>query len=223
MNEYAIRLFESLANNIGALRRGADELEADLKALRDLFAADGLEGATFAPLSQRDPLWANVTLGFSTHGQTIGGYGCAITCIAMWLNYVLRRADYTPLIVNTDLKTHNGYVWDFAHTDQNLVSWPALPNIYPLIFNGKVDCPNTPAPLSLIDTMLTHGWPAIVYVDASLTQVGLQQHFVMITGKADENYSIANPWTGQMESLTPQYGRTPAQAVCGIVQLEPVT
>ena len=171
------------------------------------------------PLSQRDPQWSGETLGFSTHGQKIGDFGCTITCIAMWLNFVTVGGIYTPHSVNADLKAKGGFAWDINRSDQNLVNWSALPAIYQqLKFNGKVDCPNSPAPLNLVDDMLTKGLPVMVYVDA-LPLSGLQQHFVLLTKKRTTTYDIANPWTGTMQTLTPQYGDTPAHAVCGIVQL----
>lgn len=210
---------DQAAFDLSALALKAND-EAGAKIQQAMYTLRGMDvPRVVKPLSQRDPTWAGDTLGFSTHGQTIGGYGCTITDIAMLLNFITGGSAYTPRSVNIDLKAHNGYTWDAAHTDQNLVLWPALPSIYPqLKYNGKIDCPNTPAPLNVVDGILANGLPVIVYVDAS-PLAGLQQHFVLITFKRTTTYDIANPWTGTMQTLTPQYGDIPAHAICGIVQL----
>jgi hypothetical protein len=184
-----------------------------------LFGSSG-DNRSVVPLSQRDPSWASDKLAFSTHGQTIGSHGCTITCLAMLLNFVTPTAGYTPRTVNDILKSKAGYGWDAAHLDQNLVNWAALPLIFPqLKYNGKIECPNTPAPMNIVDALLlANNIPAIVYVDAE-PLAGLQQHFILLTNKRTTTYDIANPWTGTMQTLNPQYGDTPAHAICGIVQL----
>lgn len=160
--------------------------------------------------SQRDPRWADVKLG--TSGVTIGGYGCAITCWAMWLNAVTRQNNHDPLTVNNALLDFGGYV------SGNLLAWQKLPAIYIGVkYDGRIDCPTTPAPLNEIDDMLERDLPVIVYVDFS-TAPNLQQHFVLITGKQGDNYVIRDPWHGD-ESLITRYGKTPQQAICGIIRL----
>lgn len=62
-------------------------------------------------ISQRDPRWANETLG--TQG-TIGNYGCTITCISMLLGK-------TPSEINQSIKNVGGYA------QGNLVDWSKLP------------------------------------------------------------------------------------------------
>lgn len=195
-----------------------NDADAALQSLYLLLTPSG-DNRSVVPLGQRNPPWAGDTLGFSTHGQTLSGYGCTVTAIAMFLNFITPQGGHTPRTVNESLKAHNGFVWDEKHTDQNLVLWTSLPAIYPqLRFNGKIDCPNTPAPLDVVDGILAGGLPVIVYVDAS-PLAGLQQHFVLITYKRTTTYDIANPWSGSMQTLTPQYGDTPAHAICGIVKL----
>lgn len=203
-----------ILGHLDQLTQDVDQFILTLKGLE----VDNL-APVVVPLSQRDPKWAGERLAFSTHGQTIGGFGCTITCLAMWLNFVTPGGSVTPRQVNEDLKAQGGFTWDQAHTDQNLVLWPALPKIYPrLKYTGRIDCPDKPAPLEIVDGLLQSGLPMIVYVDASSLS-GLQQHFVLITFKRTTTYDIANPWTGTMQTLTPIYGDTPAHAICGIVPL----
>lgn len=164
-------------------------------------------------LSQRDQRWASYLLG--TSGVTIGGYGCAITCLAMWLNAVHPDTAplQDPLTVDAMLKVSGGYA------SGNLLNWQKLPFIYDEIkYTGRVDCPNTSAPLNEIDDLLSRGVPVIVYVDFS-TAPNLQQHFVIITGKNSDGYEMRDPWTGDAASIT-RYGKTPELAICGIIRLE---
>lgn len=173
---------------------------------------------TITSLSQRDPCWSSVRLGYSTEGQTIGSHGCLITALAMWLNSFQDASalQFTPTIVNADLmRTKNGYVIT------NLVNFGALRNVYPqIVYGGRIDCPLDPAPLGEIDAMLARGLPVIVYVDANRYVGGVQQHFVLVTGSVGNDYAIANPWNGKIQTLTPIYGDTAAHAVCGIIKFE---
>lgn len=172
------------------------------------------------PISQRDSRWAAETLGFSTHGQTLGSHGCAITALCMLINYVLPREGMNPSTLNTLYKNSGGFVWDSAHTDQNLVDWTTLSKLYvPFKLLGKVDCPTTPAPMEAIDDLLRN-LPVIVYVDAE-PKAGLQQHFVVLTKKRTTTYDIANPWTGTMQTLDvyaqPKL-QTPAEIIQGFLR-----
>ena len=195
---------------------GHNAADAALDRLYYLLFNQSGDNRSVVALSQRDPAWSADVLGFSTHGQTIGSYGCAITALAMWLNFVTPQAGYTPRSVNEAMKEKGGYAWDINHTDRNLVNWSALNYIFPqLVFNGKIDCPNSPAPLNVVDAMLDKHLPVMVWVKYP----GVPQHFVLLTLKRTTTYDIANPWTGTMQTLTPQYGATPSQAICGVVQL----
>lgn len=167
------------------------------------------------PIGQRDPEWANHRLGMSK--VTIGGYGCAITCLAMWLNAVKAEAhpDLDPLTVNEYLVLGGGY------RAANLVDWSRLPRLYQeMKYLGRVDCPTTSAPIEQVDALLDKGLPVIVYVDFS-HEPGLQQHFVLITHRGEGGeYYINDPWFGDQSTLCPRYGQTAKAAICGIILLE---
>jgi hypothetical protein len=173
------------------------------------------------PLSQRDPAWRLQPLGRSL--ETIGGYGCAITALAMLLNASLSLEDdhpiYDPIIINTTLKIHtNGFV------NRNFVNWPVLSDIWPYLkYSGRIDCPTRPASpdqLREIDKRLAADVPVIIYVDAQAHEPGLQQHFVLVTGTLAADYVIADPWDGATVALCKRYGNTPEIAVCGIMLLD---
>lgn len=173
------------------------------------------------PLSQRDPAWRAEHLGRSL--ETIGGYGCAITALAILLNASIQLEDehpiYDPLVINTTLKIHaNGFV------NRNFVNWAALPGIWPYLkYGGRIDCPKHPASpdqLLEIEDRLAADVPVIIYVDAQANEPGLQQHFVLVTGTLEADYVIADPWDGKTVALCSRYGQTPAIAVCGIILLD---
>lgn len=163
-------------------------------------------------LKQRDPRWANLKLGFSN--VTIGGYGCAITALAMLLNY--RSAFVTfwnPPKVNSEL------VRAKAYRDTNLVDWQRIPEVFPdahLIYSGRIDTPKTPAPIDRIDALLRAGMPVIVKVDSDLGKPDVQEHFVLVHGKVGANYTIADPYKNAA-TLCPAYGATPAIAVVAMI------
>jgi len=160
------------------------------------------------PLSQIDPRWKNIPLGFPTAGQTIGGYGCTLSCLAMMANGF--GYSETPATLNEKLKAlgsggfqESSVVWSGVHR--------VLPNI---VLNGLVDCGNAPAPMSDIDAALTKGRPVIVEVDLSPAP-GFQNHWVLIYTKQGNDYLIhdpAQPPGEQSASLTQRYGFAGAPA-----------
>lgn len=173
-----------------------------------------------SPLSQRDPAWRSHYLGHSR--ETIGGYGCAITALAMLLNASLQLTDeqpvYDPMVINATLKANNGFV------NKNFLNWRALPQVWPYVqYKGRIDCPTrpaSPAQLGEIDRRLAEGVPVIIYVDAKAHEPGLQQHFVLVTGTVEADYVIVDPWDGVQTTLCARYGNTPSIAVCGIILID---
>lgn len=168
------------------------------------------------PLAQRDQRWSNQLLGRSR--STIGGEGCAVTCLAMYLNAVDPISCHTPLSINDQLLKGNGYRL------QNLVDWQKLPKIFPkLQYLGRTDCPNTKAPIDRIKEHLQRvpAEPLIVYVNYNAPNWRTQkQHFVLIAGALEtETYTVADPWLGDFQGLTPRYGKNDLQAICGIIWL----
>lgn len=162
-------------------------------------------------LKQRDPRWSSLKLGFSD--VTIGGYGCAITAVAMLLNY--RSAFVTfwnPPKVNSEL------VRAKAFRDTNLVDWQRVPEVFPeahLHYDGRINTPG-PAPVDRIDALLRVGMPVIVRVDFDLKKSGEQEHFVLVHGKVGDNYVVADPYKNAA-TLCPAYGTTPQIAVCAMI------
>lgn len=69
-------------------------------------------------LSQRDPRWRDIKLGFGS--TTIGDYGCTCTSLAM-------LAGLTPIEVNNRLKSVNGY----AGKNKNLIIWSKINEAIP--------------------------------------------------------------------------------------------
>ncbi len=71
---------------------------------------------------QRDARWANIKMGTTT--DTIGGYGCLITCIAIMVDaFDYPKNQAKPVDVNTWLTKNGGY------TGGDLVIWSAVPRI----------------------------------------------------------------------------------------------
>ncbi len=171
------------------------------------------------PLSQRDPAWARFKLG--TGSSTIGGYGCAITVLAMYLNALdpLPKPLYDPLLLNTVFIYHGGY------RDRNIVNWPRLPRILPqIVYKGRLDCPDTPAPIAKVDEWLSDTAtpsPLIAYVNLSRKPKEFKQHFVLILKRQTAGeYLIADPWIGDFRMLCPTYGVNAKQAICGLIWID---
>lgn len=129
------------------------------------------------PLSQRDPRWANVILGFGT--GTIGQYGCTLTALTMLLNS--KGANLNPSDVNRIMKEKGGF-------SGNLIWWSKLQGCFPQLTKVGVPVPyNNDAVLSLIN----RGYPVIVNVDGS--PIGAPDHWVLFVG----DKTLLDPWDGK--------------------------
>jgi hypothetical protein len=142
---------------------------------------------TVNPLSQNDPAWKSKRLGFD-NSNTIGKWGCLLTCLAMVANRY--GYDETPLSLNDKLKALGPNVGFMGA----LVIPASLPRVLPrLRFRNYIECHNSPAPLVDIDASLAAEMPVIVEVDYSPAP-GLQNHWVVLYQKSGGDYLIRDPW-----------------------------
>ncbi len=144
-------------------------------------------------LSQNDPRWKNIKLGFSN--TTIGNYGCTITCIAMIVGV-------TPDVVNQRLKDVNGFA------EGNLVIWAKIEEAFPGIKVRRVwTYDNADVKKSL---------PCLVEVDGK--PIGGFRHWVVYTG----NQKCYDPWDGK-EDPTSDYPNPTSYCVISGEWIKPVT
>jgi uncharacterized protein YvpB len=146
-------------------------------------------------LSQKDSRWASETLG--TSAVTIGGYGCLITSVAMTCNYFGKDTD--PARLNDALIEVNGY------ESGNLLRFASVTTIYPDILVDWTAFLSNPEDED-IDWWLEVGVPVIVQVDYKPDTAVLEQHWVVIIGKDEHGYLIADPIDGQVAYLS-RYGK----------------
>jgi hypothetical protein len=146
------------------------------------------------PLSQNDPAWKSKRLGFD-NSNTIGKWGCLVTCLAMVANRY--GYDETPLSLNDKLKALGPNVGFMGA----LVIPASLPRVLPrLRFHNYIECHNSPAPLADIDASLAAEMPVIVEVDYSPAP-GLQNHWVVLYRKSAGDYLIRDPWPYPSDSV----------------------
>ncbi|HQV70114.1 MAG TPA: hypothetical protein PLJ62_12170 [Thermoflexales bacterium] len=158
------------------------------------------------PLSQRDPRWADVPLGFNTQGSTIGLHGCLLTDVAMVANG--NGFSETPSTLNEKLKALGpdiGYTGD----TKNLLVWTGVEGaLKDLKFSDYDACANG-APIERINAQLQAGVPAIVKLDFSPVP-GMQEHWVVLYEQRGNDYGIYDPWPkpgqGNDRSLLTEYG-----------------
>ncbi len=138
-------------------------------------------------ISQEDPSWEKIKLGFSQY--SIGSDGCALTCLAMLVNGF--GGSETPQTMNEKLKTLGRGVGFM----DGLVIWSALPRLYPeFVLQRVVLCreKSKNAPLVEIDAALAQGQAVLVEIDRSPV-TGLQNHWVVIYQKEGADYLINDP------------------------------
>ncbi|MCB8982365.1 MAG: C39 family peptidase [Ardenticatenaceae bacterium] len=155
-----------------------------------------------APVSQRDARWADKRLGQVGSNQTIGKWGCLLTCFAMVANAYGHQV--TPAQLNDSMVRQGGFI------DVNLTKWNALTDVYTdMIYGGKVA--SSPEVIRSIDASLLEGRPVAVQVDftSDTPYTDNDQHWVLIVGKDGDDYRINDPWLlpAQEASLKERYGR----------------
>ncbi|BCX03011.1 MAG: hypothetical protein KatS3mg053_0949 [Candidatus Roseilinea sp.] len=164
------------------------------------------------PLSQRDPRWKDILLGFTDEGRTIGSDGCTLTCLTMLANGF--GFQETPATLNDKLKALGPNQGFFGA----LIAWFGVPRVLPgLKLNKLVECRRVPAPMAEIDAALDAGKPVVVELDMSPGS-GFQNHWVLIYARQGNDYLIHDPWPWppeQSASLTQRYGfaGSPAQII----------
>ncbi len=165
------------------------------------------------PLSQRDPQWKNVILGFGDASSTIGAYGCTLVCLTMVANGM--GYDETPATLNEKLKALGPNVGFTGPLIMFAGLQAALPGIQ---FTNFVRCRDVDAPMASVDSALDAGLPVVVEVDFSPAP-GLQNHWVLLyarqaldplgNGSPGSDYLIHDPWPVPAESsasLMQRYG-----------------
>lgn len=151
------------------------------------------------PLSQRDPRWRDLKLG--TSEVTIGDYGCLLVCTAMLAEYYGHPVSVPEL--------NQRYAAQQAFEQGSLYRWyQGLPVAFPdirLIRLENTPEPLTPSQFADIDRQLRAGHPVIVQVDFRPEDAPVQPHYVVIIGEHFGQYLVADPWYGDVASLT-RYG-----------------
>jgi hypothetical protein len=149
--------------------------------------------------SQRDGRWGNILLGFNTNpSYNIANYGCLVTCLAMISNYYGKGDN--PLTINEKIKQVNGFV-----SGGNYV-WGSLTKFYGDIQEKLTNTPQklTDAQINEIKQAIDAGYPVMFQIDFNPETAPTDMHYVLCVGydESDENnFQIADPWTGQIHSL----------------------
>lgn len=138
-------------------------------------------------LSQRDPRWADITLG--TGKGTIGYYGCTITCLAMIMGL-------TPDVVNDRMKALPLVNGSTGFANGNLVLWSRLGEAFPDFEFTRVWVYNNDDVLANVPNVL---------VEVPATAIGgTGKHWVVFIG----NQELNDPWIGKPRPTSDflQYG-----------------
>lgn len=152
------------------------------------------------PISQRDPRWASLKLGTSST-DTIGNYGCLITCFAMYVGK-------TPIEINDLLKANGGY------QDNDLFIWSkctllGLNETY--VSPRYASTPVTSTILNKLKGFLDQNYPLICEIDFNPSTTTEEMHYVLLTRHEGDTIYAADPWTG-VEINLDVYGG-PARAI----------
>lgn len=153
-------------------------------------------------LSQRDPQWANILLGYNKNlPYTIGNYGCLITTLG---NYIGK----TPTEVNEILKANNGFTKDSGDLIWGQVTALGLNQEY---ISPKYEDAVTSQGLQKVKDFLDQGFPLVCEVDFNPNTEGEEMHFVLLIGYEGSDFYAVDPWVGQIINVSVYGG--PARAI----------
>lgn len=158
--------------------------------------------------SQRDPQWANQTLGTS---GTIGQYGCIMTCHAMKAGYYGHQIN--PSALNDAYKNHQPTT---LYVSGNLLSDDAVTKVFSDIKLIDVkDWTSIPADLGYLKTLAQDPTKTVtIEVDFDhIPNDGIQTHFVELHEFDGTTLTIYDPWYGQEANFTVHYGTNIAQTI----------
>ena len=153
-----------------------------------------------SPLSQRDPIWANVALGEPTgHGKTIGNWGCLLVAYNMLARY-WNITDRFPGAENAH------YVSVGAFSNQ-YIQPAALRTAYPnqVAYDGYLTRDSS-AMRPKIREWIDNGWPVACRVDFIPSTAQWDQHWVLVNGYiGDTDFYMADPWHGDIAVVNDRY------------------
>ncbi|MCA9875109.1 MAG: hypothetical protein KC441_15675, partial [Anaerolineales bacterium] len=180
------------------VRIGVPGRAAEREAVDDV-AYRAPSGSIVRPISQRDPRWADMRLGYS--GPTMSQRGSLLACYAM-----LARAfghAFTPPELNEQLMRHSAFL-------EGAVLRPeALADVFDdMVFVGQVAAQRDLT--ARIDASLQAGRPVVALVDFTrdTPYTDADEHFVLIVAQDGRDYRINDPWLwpAQEASLLERYG-----------------
>lgn len=159
-------------------------------------------------LSQRDPKWAGVPLGYGP--ATIGEAGCLLTSFAQVLRHFGR--DVTPLDLNKQLMSQNRFV------QGDLLADSAISGFVPgLSYVTRWDFSNRPADLSVLTNNFEDEY--VIEIDSDHNpRTGLQMHFVRFVSWDGHTLVIDDPWYGEECDFVKHYGTDLATTIQKIVK-----
>lgn len=161
---------------LGDIDEISQQKSSDLAALEQTLEKpkSGLASTSWY-FSQRDSRWGDESIGFSN--TLMKSYGCAVTAMAMVLNY--HGVDINPgTLAQQPIFSHDLIVWPKSWKGVNLVSSTA---------HGNIDW-------NVVDQELKNKNPVIVFVKAVKRGAG---HYVVIHDKdKGGNYVVHDPYWG---------------------------
>jgi hypothetical protein len=159
------------------------------------------------PFSQSDPRWRDERLG--TTAQTIGKWGCAMTCACMIFSQI--DPNINPSTFNAMLSYPAPGGYNYVNGGEAHLAWDRLPSIFAWFkWHGRQDWKRrlTPEELGEILNRIMNQAPLVLFVDYKPKTAAFDSHFVLATGYSAsfDDICILDPIDGQEAWLLERYG-----------------
>ncbi len=147
------------------------------------------------PISQRNPAWANISMG--GEGKTIGSWGCLLTAYNIFANYLKLTSELPPAHM-TRLKNAGAMSGPYMLPGAMKTTFPN--DVTYLGYEGRGDSLN-----ARIRASVDKGYPVPARVDFNPATGQTEQHWVLITGYTATDFWCADPWFGDIVLLSTRY------------------
>ena len=150
-------------------------------------------------LSQRDPRWADHTIGQNTgHGKTIGNWGCLLVVYNMMAAYY-ELTEQLPGTYNIHMLSAGAFVGQYLKPGALQAAHPGN-----ISYEGFLNRDNNRM-IPKIGEWLNAGKPVPARVDFNPSTEAWEQHWVLLLEERGDDYLMADPWTGKTGLLSEAY------------------
>ena len=151
-------------------------------------------------INQRDPRWASVVMGTTPTGEqkTIGNWGCLLVAYNSWARYWNLCQDNPDAFLNR-LRQAGAMSGPYLRPGALAICFPT--QVEYVGYKGRGEELN-----QAIRDAIDNAIPTAIRVDFNPATGQWEQHWVLVVNYTDNDFTIMDPWHGDIALLSSRYG-----------------